>query len=55
VLGRGWPFDDLINAQSIDASSVTEEPDGKWIIRFGSTASVKLRIEDDKHETVRLK
>ncbi len=48
-------LDNLINAQSIDASSVTEEPDGKWVIRHGSNGSVKIWIEDDKFETVRLK
>ncbi len=48
-------LDNLINAQSIDANSVTEEPDGKWVIRHGSTGSVKIWIEDDKLETVRLK
>jgi hypothetical protein len=48
-------LDDLINAQSIDASSVTEEPDGKWVIRHGSALCVKVWIEDDKLTTVRLK
>jgi hypothetical protein len=48
-------LDDLINAQSVDASSVTEEPDGKWVIRHGSVGSVKVWIEDDKFATVRLK
>ncbi len=48
-------LDNLINAQSIDASSVTEEPDGKWVIRRGLMGSVKIWIENDKLETVRLK
>jgi hypothetical protein len=48
-------LDNMINARSIDASSVTEEPDGKWVIRLGSNGSVKIWIEDDKLETVRLK
>jgi hypothetical protein len=47
-------LDDLVNAQSVDASSVTEEPDGKWVIRHGSTGSSKVWIEDDKGATVRL-
>ena len=55
LAGARLALDDLINAQSIDASSVTEEPDGKWVIRYGSTGSVKIWIEDDQHETVRLK
>jgi hypothetical protein len=48
-------LDNLINAQSVDASSVTEEPDGKWVIRHGSAGRVKVWIEDDKLATVRLK
>jgi hypothetical protein len=60
--GKGYPtleearlaLDNLVNAQSIDASSVTEEPDGKWVIRYGSTGSVTVWIEDDKGATVRL-
>ena len=48
-------LDNLINAQSIDASSITEEPDGKWVIRHGSKDSVKIWIEDDKFATVPLK
>ena len=47
-------LDNLVNAQSADASSVTEEPDGKWVIRHGSAGSVKVWIEDDKGATVRL-
>ncbi len=47
-------LDNLINAESIDATSVTEEPGGKWVIRRGSEASVKVWIENDKLETVRL-
>ena len=47
-------LDNLVNAQSVDASSVTEEPDGKWVIRHGSAGSVKVWIEDDKGATVRL-
>jgi hypothetical protein len=47
-------LDNLVNAQSVDASSVTEEPDGKWVIRHGSAVSVKVWIEDDKGATVRL-
>jgi hypothetical protein len=45
-------LDNLINAESVDASSVTEEPDGKWVIRHGSAHSVKVWIENDKLETV---
>jgi hypothetical protein len=30
-------LDNLVNAQSADATSVTEEPDGKWVIRKGTT------------------
>jgi hypothetical protein len=60
--GKGYPnlaqarvaLDNLVNAQSVDASSVTEEPDGKWVIRHGSAGSVKVWIEDDKGATVRL-
>jgi hypothetical protein len=55
LAGARLALDNTINAQSIDASSVTEEPDGKWVIRYGSTRSVKLWIENDNHETVRLK
>jgi hypothetical protein len=47
-------LDNLINAESIDATSVTEEPDGKWVIRHGSEGSVKVWIENDKLETVPL-
>ena len=45
--GKGYPtladarvaLDNLVNAQSVDASSVTEEPNGKWVIRHGSAGS----------------
>jgi hypothetical protein len=47
-------LDNLINSQSIDATSVTEEPDGKWVIRHGSEGSVRVWIENDKLETVPL-
>jgi hypothetical protein len=60
--GKGYPslpaarvaLDNLVNAQSVDASSVTEQPDGKWVIRHGSAGSVKVWIEDDKGAPVRL-
>ena len=60
--GKGYPnlaearlaLDNLINSESIDATSVTEEPDGKWVIRHGSEGSVKVWIENDKLETVPL-
>ena len=60
--GKGYPtladarvaLDNLVNAQSVDASSVTEEPDGKWVIRHGSAGSLKVWIEDDKGATLRL-
>ena len=60
--GKGYPtladacmaLHNLANAQSVDASSVTEEPDGKWIIRHGSAGSLKVWIEDDKGAIVRL-
>jgi hypothetical protein len=48
-------LDNLINAESVDATSVTEKPDGKWVIRHGSEGSVKVWIENDKLETVPLK
>jgi hypothetical protein len=47
-------LDNLVNALSVDATSVTEQPDGKWVIRNGSTGSVTLWIEDDKGATVPL-
>jgi hypothetical protein len=47
-------LDNLINSESIDATSVTEEPDGKWVIRHGTEGSVKVWIENDKLETVPL-
>jgi hypothetical protein len=47
-------LDNLINAGSVDATSVTEEPDGKWVIRHGSEGRVKVWIENDKLETVHL-
>jgi hypothetical protein len=60
--GKGYPnlagarlaLDNLINAQSADATSVTEQPDGKWVIRHGSARSLKVWIEDDRGATVRL-
>jgi hypothetical protein len=50
-----FALDNLINAESVDASSVTEEPDGKWVIRRGSADHMKAWIENDKFETVRVK
>jgi hypothetical protein len=47
-------LDNLVNAKSVDATSVTEEPDGKWVIRYGSTGSITAWIEDDKGVTVPL-
>ena len=47
-------LDNLVNALSVDATSVTEQPDGKWVIRYGSTGSVTVWIEDDTGATVRL-
>jgi hypothetical protein len=47
-------LDNLINAKSIDATSVTEEPDGKWVIRHGSEGGVKVWIESDKLEVMPL-
>jgi hypothetical protein len=60
--GKGYPnlaearlaLDNLVNALSVDATSVTEQPDGKWVIRHGSTGSVTVWIEDDKGATVHL-
>jgi hypothetical protein len=47
-------LDNLVNAKSIDATSVTEEPDGKWVIRYGSSGSITAWIEDDQGATVPL-
>jgi hypothetical protein len=47
-------LENLINAESADATSVTEEPDGKWVIRHGAESHVKLWIENEKLETVPL-
>ena len=60
--GKGYPnlaearlaLDNLVNALSVDATSVTEQPDGKWVIRYGPTGSVTVWIEDDKGATVPL-
>ena len=60
--GKGYPnlaearlaLDNLVNALSVDATSVTEQPDGKWVIRYGSTGSVTVWIEDDKGATAHL-
>jgi hypothetical protein len=47
-------LDILVNAQSADASTVTDQSDGKWVIRHGSTGSLKAWIENDKGATVRM-
>jgi hypothetical protein len=48
-------MDNLINRQSELALSVTEQGDGKWLIRQDPKASLKIWIEDTNGETVRLK
>jgi hypothetical protein len=48
-------MDDLINRRSESAISVTEQGDGKWLIRQDPKNSLKIWIEDANGETVRLK
>jgi hypothetical protein len=48
-------LDNLINRRSDLAASVTEQGDGKWLIRQNPKASIKIWIADANGETVRLK
>jgi hypothetical protein len=48
-------MDNLINRQSESAITVTEQGDGKWLIRQTPTDSIKIWIEDAEGKTVRLK
>jgi hypothetical protein len=48
-------LDNLINRRSASASSVTEQGDGKWLIRQNPKTTLKIWIEDANGETVRLK
>ena len=48
-------MDNLINRQSESAISVTEQGDGKWLIRQRETGSIKIWIEDADGKTIRLK
>jgi len=48
-------LDNLINRRSESASSVTEQGDGKWLIRQNPKTTLKIWIEDANGETVRLK
>jgi hypothetical protein len=48
-------LDNLINRRSELATSVTEQGDGKWLIRQDPKTSLKIWIEDANGETVRLK
>jgi hypothetical protein len=48
-------LDDLINRQCESAISVTQQGDGKWLIRQNPTDSIKLWIEDADGKTIRLK
>jgi hypothetical protein len=48
-------MDNLINRRSESAISVTEQGDGKWLIRQDPKNSLKIWIEDANGETVRLK
>jgi hypothetical protein len=48
-------MDNLINRQSESAISVTEQGDGKWLIRQSQTGSIKIWIEDADGKTIRLK
>jgi hypothetical protein len=48
-------MDNLINRQSESAISVTEQGDGKWLIRQSETGSIKIWIEDADGRTIRLK
>jgi hypothetical protein len=48
-------MDNLINRQSESAIGVTEQGDGKWLIRQSQTVSIKIWIEDADGRTIRLK
>jgi len=48
-------MDNLINRRSELAISVTEQGDGKWLIRQDPKNSLKIWIEDANGETDRLK
>jgi hypothetical protein len=48
-------LDNLINRRSESASSVTEQGDGKWLIRQNPKTTLKIWIEDANGETVPLK
>lgn len=48
-------MDNLINRRSELAIRVTEQGDGKWLIRQDPKSSLKIWIEDANGETVRLK
>jgi len=48
-------LDNLINRQSESAISVTEQGDGKWVIRQNPIDSIKIWIEDVNGKTIRLK
>jgi hypothetical protein len=48
-------MDNLINLESESAISVTEQGDGKWLIRQNQTDTVKIWIEDAGGKTIRLK
>ncbi len=48
-------MDNPINRRSELARSVTEQGDGKWLIRQNPKLSLKIWIEDANGETVRLK
>jgi hypothetical protein len=48
-------MDNLINRQSESAISVTEQGDGKWLIRQSQTGSIKIWIEDADGKTIPLK
>jgi hypothetical protein len=48
-------MDNLINRQSESAISVTEQGDGKWLIRESQAGSIKIWIEDADGKTIRLK
>jgi hypothetical protein len=48
-------MDNLINRQSESAISVTEQGDGKWLIRQSQTGSIKIWIEDADGKTIPLR
>jgi hypothetical protein len=48
-------MDNLINRQAESAITVTEQGDGKWLIRQSPTDSIKIWIEDAEGKTVPLK